>query len=69
MDTYVNHEPDGSWTIRQIRFSDRMYEHPHDVCAVAMSYDQLKEVGYFQEAFESPAKEIRFELDKDQNKD
>lgn len=50
---YVKHEADGTWTLRQERFKHLKKEHPHDVCAVATSYEQLKEMceKHWPEAF------------------
>lgn len=42
---YARKEPDGFWTLRQERFRRQLArgrEHPHDVCAVARSIDELK---------------------------
>lgn len=44
---YVKQEPDGMWTLRQERFRTRLEagkEHPHDVCGVARSYDELRDM-------------------------
>lgn len=39
---YVRAEADGTFTLRQERFRERKTEHPHDVCAVARSRDELR---------------------------
>lgn len=42
---YVHEEPDGTFTLRQIRYRKRLAagkEHPHDICAVARSRAELK---------------------------
>jgi hypothetical protein len=53
---YVKHEQDGMWTVRQERYRGRKKEHPHDVCATARSYDELREMcgKHWPDAFESP---------------
>jgi hypothetical protein len=46
-DMYVRQEADGFWTLRQKRFKDKLTEgkeHPHDVCAVARSLGELREM-------------------------
>lgn len=43
-DMYVRQEPDGSWTLRQVRYRSALLEgkeHPHDVCAVAMAPSEI----------------------------
>lgn len=44
---YARREPNGSYTLRQDRYRDRLArgkEHPHDVCAVATSLKGLREM-------------------------
>ena len=42
MKMYARREPDGSYTLRQERY--RGTNHPHDVCAVARSLEELKDM-------------------------
>jgi hypothetical protein len=50
---YANREPNGTWTMRQERYRGRKKEHPHDVCAVARSFDELRDMceRHWQDAF------------------
>lgn len=44
---YARREPDGSFTLRQERYVRRLAagrEHPHDVCAVARSAKELRDM-------------------------
>lgn len=39
---YAKREHEGFYTLRQTRFKCLEKEHPHDVCAVARSLEELK---------------------------
>jgi hypothetical protein len=42
---YIKQESNGMWTLRQERFLsllEKGKEHPHDVCAIARDYEELK---------------------------
>ena len=44
---YVRKERDGFYTLRQERYRDALAsgnEHPHDVCAIAHSTDELRDM-------------------------
>ena len=38
---YVKKGKHGLYELRQIRFRDLKYEHPHDVCAIARSKKEM----------------------------
>lgn len=44
---YARREPNGTYTLRQVRYRERLAEgreHPHDVCAIGVSLKQLREM-------------------------